>query len=226
MPQLSKGSVLSRHSVLAKRSVLTLLFVALAGSNARAGVTNVYVAQVAAGAANGSSCANADAAAFFNTAGNWGSGSTQIGPGTTVHFCGTITSAMTAQGSGASGSPLTLLFESGANITLPVCPSGGCLNIQNQNYIIVDGGTPCGYISQAMVNCNGTIQSTASGSAFGNGSTSAFGVEATNCSNCEIRNLTIANVYQHTSPTDSQKRRFPGYRSTGSFHPWGDFPGP
>ena len=43
----------------------------------------------------------------------WGGGSTQIGPGTTAHICGTITGsagavAFTFQGSGTSGNPVTL----------------------------------------------------------------------------------------------------------------------
>src|SRR5437867_2711294 len=65
---------------------------------------NIYIAQVATGLDDGSSCANAHAVTFFNTAGNWGVGASQIGAGTTVHLCGTITTQLIAQGNGASGS--------------------------------------------------------------------------------------------------------------------------
>src|SRR3989344_4604412 len=70
--------------------------------------SNIYIAQSAAGSADGSSCANARAVSFFNASGNWGTGATQIGPGTVVHLCGTITTYLTFQGSGASGSPVVV----------------------------------------------------------------------------------------------------------------------
>src|SRR5580700_3147721 len=53
---------------------------------------DIYIAQSVAGAGNGSNCTNAYALTFFNTVANWStspSGS-MIGPGTTVHLCGTF----------------------------------------------------------------------------------------------------------------------------------------
>src|SRR3989344_4376791 len=70
--------------------------------------SNIYIAQSAAGSDDGSSCANARAASFFNSSGNWGTGTTQIGSGTVVHLCGTITTDFTSQGSGASGNPVVV----------------------------------------------------------------------------------------------------------------------
>jgi len=125
--------------------------------------------------------------------------------GNTYKLCGTITSSVTVGASGTSGSPITLYFESGSSITEAVCPSTGCLNISGLSYIIVDGGGgSCGWVSQINTACSqGSIQATASGSAFGNGATSSFGIEATNCAYCEIKGLLISNIYQHTSSTDS-----------------------
>ena len=80
--------------------MICCLFVSVVGSFAAA--QNVYIAQVATGGADGSSCANAYAIGFFNSSGNWGTGPAQIGPGTTVHLCGTITTMLTFQGSGNS----------------------------------------------------------------------------------------------------------------------------
>jgi hypothetical protein len=68
----------------------------------------VYIGQTQSGAADGSSCANARALTFFNAASNWGSGAVQIGAGKTVFLCGTVTGALTLQGSGASGNPVTI----------------------------------------------------------------------------------------------------------------------
>ena len=65
--------------------------------------TPVYLAQAAQGASNGTSCANARPASWFNTSGNWGTGANQIGPGVTVFLCGGISTNLTFQGSGTSG---------------------------------------------------------------------------------------------------------------------------
>jgi hypothetical protein len=65
---------------------------------ASASAKDIYLAQSAAGAATGADCADAQAASFFNSSGNWGSGAAQIGPGTTVHLCGTIAASLTAKG--------------------------------------------------------------------------------------------------------------------------------
>ena len=59
-----------------------------------------------------SNAANAAPYTFFNNAANWSSNPGppppgKIGPGTTVHLVGTITSQLIAQGSGAAGSVIT-----------------------------------------------------------------------------------------------------------------------
>lgn len=106
---------------------------------------DIYIAQNAVGANNGFDCADAHAVSFFNAAANWGSGPAQIGPGTTAHLCGVITTELTVQGSGTSGSPITILFQPHAQVTLPACDStNGCVNVRGKSYIIIDGGTACG----------------------------------------------------------------------------------
>jgi hypothetical protein len=171
-----------------------------------ASATTVYIAQTAVGSANGSSCTNAYAVTFFNTSSNWGLGGSQIGPGTTVNLCGTLTTELTAHGSGSSGSPITISFQSTAAISLPACDNtNGCLNIDGLSYIIVDGGTPCGPGTACNFNLSGTgvIQNTQNGSALMY-QQSVFGITAASsgCSNCEVKNLLIYNLYQHTSSTD------------------------
>src|SRR5579863_1276929 len=94
---------------------IAILALTLGCGAARA--NDIYIAQIAAGSLNGSSCANAFAYGFFNAAANWGAGSNQIGAGTTVHLCGTFTDSLngtllTAYGSGATGNPITIQFES------------------------------------------------------------------------------------------------------------------
>ena len=175
---------------------------------AYAAASNIYVAQSATGSADGSGCANAYAYTFFNDSSNWGSGASQIGPGTTVHICGTITAPqsttatiLTFQGSGTSGNPITLKFEPGAVITSPAFYEG----IHDfQNYTVIDGGT------------NGIIQNTNNGAA-GTGKTYDQGSQAVNISgsNITVQNLTIQNLcIIHAGTSDSDA--FCGTGSWGS----------
>jgi len=143
---------------------------------------NLYIAQTAAGSGNGADCADALPVSFFNTAANWGASAGQIGPGTTVHLCGVISTPLTAQGSGTSSNPLTLYFEAGAKLSAPVCPFAGCLNIDGKSYVTVNGGT------------NGIIENTANGKALANKSNSQ-GISGISSNNIEIKNLTIQNIY-------------------------------
>lgn len=183
-----------------KKVLLALACLTLMTISSHASATNIYIAQSSAGAANGADCADAKPVSFFNASGNWGSGSAQIGPGTTVHLCGTFTGAagstmLTIQGSGASGSPVTILFESGAQLNAPYWGGnpfgngGAAIVCGGQNYILVDGGT------------NGVIQNTANGSAslgYPNQQGSQ-GIQIQSCNNVEIRNLTINNIYVHAN---------------------------
>lgn len=148
---------------------------------------DLYVAQSAAGADNGTSCANAKSAAWFNTAANWGGGAGEIDPGDTAHLCGTITTALVAKMSGTAGNVITILWETGAKISLPVCPFGvGCLNIASKAYLVIDGGS------------NGIIESNDNGTLLGSRSTSTL-LFGEICSNCEVKNLTARNSYVHTA---------------------------
>ena len=87
----------------------------------------VYIAASSAGANDGSSCANAKALGYFNTAGNWSAtpAGIQIGPDTTVHLCGTFTASAGAdsyiqfQGPGTSGHNVILHWETGAIVQAP-----------------------------------------------------------------------------------------------------------
>jgi hypothetical protein len=177
-------------------------------------IANIYYAQSAAGSGDGSSCANAyaynDGTNGFSIAGKWGSGSTQIGPGTTAHICGTITGVsmsstlLTFKGSGTAGSPITLKFETGAGLSAPSCGGvgggTGCILVSNvtypRSYITIDGGTPCGWTlaTGSEGTCNGTIVNTNSGTGLTAG-TSTNGIEMTFCTNCEVKNLGIYNIY-------------------------------
>ncbi len=178
--------------------VLVLAAVLLSSSICSASVANVYVAQNATGSANGADCADALPLTWVNTAGNWGGNTNQIGPGTTVHLCGTITGsaggqAIAVNGSGLSGNPITIKFETNAVLTAPYWNVFGAITAGGKSWITIDGGT------------NGIIQNT------DNGSPGSFTYQQASrpiyitgpASNIVIKNLTVANACQHTSVTDS-----------------------
>lgn len=205
-----RGPLARMMSKISKATLALLITVAameLGSGVAKASATTVYIAQTAAGSANGSSCANAYVITFFNTASNWGTGASQIGPGTTVNLCGTITTELTAHGSGSRSSPITISFQSTAQVSLPACDnSNGCLNVSGLSWIVVDGGTPCGPGTACATNLTGTgvIQETANGSGLANQQDSlAINANSAQCQNCEIKNLIIGPLYQHTSSTDT-----------------------
>lgn len=190
-------------------------------TSAPAGSSNVYIAQAAAGSNNGSSCANAYAVSFFNTASNWGASKT-IQPGTVVYLCGTITTPLTIYGSGTSGNVIEIAWSTSARISVPY---GQIININGNNgYLLFDGGIPCG----PPTSCDtveaanptgyasgqtGIIEATANGSGLANhnSTTQAF-YGCNGCHDIEIRNLIVRNLYIHSSMSDTT-----GSADTGNF---------
>jgi hypothetical protein len=183
-------------------AVAALLYPSTASAN------DVYVAQSSTGAASGGDCADALPSAYFNSASNWTSGKpagTQIGPGTTVHLCGTFafpggtSGALAVQGSGSSGNPIRIQFETGTNATAPYWGSGGFISITGQGFIQIDGSptsTPCGYVNSHDVTCNGTIQATANGASLANHVSSGRGIALNNgAHDIEVRNVYCSDLF-------------------------------
>lgn len=157
------------------------------------GGASIYVGETATGKGDGSDCANSESAAWFNDPSDWGSAAGLIGPGTVVGLCGIITTPLAAHGSGTAGSPITVYWEYGAALSEPFCPgaNSGCFNTNRQSYLTLDGGP------------DGVIRSTANGTTLANRQSSVVGIYAIDCTGCTIENLTIANMYVHSSPTDT-----------------------
>ena len=156
-----------------------------------------YIAASQAGNGLGTDCASAKPYSWFNNSA-WGSGPSQIGPGTTVHVCGTINGSagqnlLAFRGSGASGAPIKLLFEPGAVLQASYFGIGGqaAIDTNGKSWLIIDGGA-----------AHGVIRATANGSTLANQQKS-LAINAGGCSNCEFRNLTIANMYVHSSASDT-----------------------
>ena len=181
-PQSGSLSLSRYQGIAVGRFLLLLLFLACA-STVRA--NDIYLTQ--SGGGNGSGCSSPLAVSFFNNSANWGTGGSQIGPGSTVHLCGSFTGApnsvmLTFQGNGTSLSPITVLFENGAQLNAPYWSGSGAINMVGRSNVVVDGGN------------NGIIQNTANGDQLANRQISSL-VYALNCNACAVRNLTLANVY-------------------------------
>ncbi len=174
-------------ALFGKCAIFFVCMTLLAGA-ASAGVANAFVTQ--SGAPSGNCTTNVQPVTWFDSGANWGAGASQIGPGTTVHICGTITSVLTPQGSGASGNPIVIQWEPGAS--LAVCNTTGALQIGN-NFLIFDLGG-----NSAAITCpnNG----------IGMGSAvNAVGVTdlGNGFSNVEIRNGTIGPMFVYSGGTNS-----------------------
>jgi hypothetical protein len=152
-------------------SALVVLLFASLGTASRA--NDLYVAQSALGAANGSSAANAIAVASLNYS--------SLNPGDTLHLCGVISNSL----GGANG--ITIRFEPNAKWSNPASRAFFLDGLCN---LTVDGGS------------NGIVENTDCGTALGHQTTySAFDISG--CSNITIENLHINNLYVHSSANDS-----------------------
>jgi hypothetical protein len=164
------------------------------------GAKDLYISQNGAGDRSGlNGCSNASTPAWFNSTASWGSGPQQIGPGTTVHLCGTFTGApgqqlLVVRGDGTSTSPITIKFDSGALLTAPYWSAMGAIFMQGRSYITVDGGG------------SGVIRNTASGTNL-QYKQDTRAIYAPGCTGCVIQNLAIADLYVHTSVSDSAVRQ-------------------
>jgi hypothetical protein len=176
------ASVISGESI---RILLLLSATLFSCASSWASITTVYVGQSTAGGGDGSSCANQLPVSFFNSGANWGNGASQIGPGTTVHLCGNITTAMVAQGNGSASSPVTVVWESGASLN--VCNTIGAFQMSGSSYFVLDLGG-----NTAAITCanNGTNLATKI-NAIG------IGTGGNALTHTEIRNGTIGPLYQY-----------------------------
>ncbi len=184
-----------RNEVVVLRVFLSACWLLLALA-AISPAKDIYLAQRAAGRGDGSDCANAFAYTFFNGAGNWGRAAAQIGPGTTVHLCGVITTFngssydyLTFRGSGTDAQPITLKWEPSARLSVPTCGSGSCILFSGRSYLVLDGGG------------DGVVEETDNGSTLSHQDrhTALYGRP---CNYCEFKNLTLRNIYVHSLASD------------------------
>jgi hypothetical protein len=178
-----------------KRIAAIILFLSACLAQAQ----SIYVAQNAQGQNTGLDVADAYSLAWLNSSSNWGTGTGQVGPGTTVHLVGTLTNTLTAQGSGAPGNPITLYFESNAMFSAPTLPTqSSWITIQGgANNLVIDGGAN----GVLQLTDNGTVTSLGGTCDYGN--TAIYGIyNAYLATNIVIQNLTISNLYNRQTNTD------------------------
>jgi hypothetical protein len=161
-------------------------------------IDGFYVANVSAGSDTGANCANAHGASWFNDAVNWGGGTSKVGAGDTIHLCGNITTPLVVQGSGSTGSPVTILFETGATMIKDVWPAEGAIQLNGVSWITIDGGV------------NGRIENTDNGPDLGHQQNSrGIGGNISGVGNFYhgiIKNLTVQNIYKKTAGMNNWDR--------------------
>lgn len=161
-----------------KKLILSITFLLLLFGATNIYAADYYIAQTAAGSANGESCANAYVYTW-----PW----TGVNDGDTVHLCGTITSTLTIPKSGTSAG-ITVKFETGANLTSAAwgTTSSSAIYASGISYIIIDG------------NNTGVIANTNNGDALGVQQTSSA-IYVSGGSYWTVKNLTVQNMYVHVS---------------------------
>jgi len=179
--------------------VVSFILIVSAGS-AFASATNIYITQ--SGSPSGNCTTGVQTPSFVTAAGNWGSGPTQIGPGTTVLFCGTFSLPVSASlasflGSGTSSNPITFKLDTGAIIQSGAMgtASSGAFNCSGQSWVTVDGGT------------NGIIRNADSSGNPQNGigltnKQASMGLYFSDCTNVIVKNLTVQDIFIG-SPSDT-----------------------
>ena len=147
---------------------------------------DIYVAQTSQGTGDGSNASNAQSLAWLNSSANWNNGVGTVQPGTTVHLVGTLTNTVTIGGSGAAGNRINIVFEPGANISMPVLAG---IDLQSFNYITVDGA-------------GGFMRSTDNGTAFGHQSWAWAIQSSASIGEITIQNVTATNLYARVASGD------------------------
>lgn len=190
--------VLAFSVALPSLSVFLLSGVAL-------GATTRYIAQSAGTFSGGVACNGhvTITPATFN--------STTNAPGDVNYICGTITmpvntEALVVNGSGSSGNPITILFDSGAILASPEWPAdgtGGAIDIGSNSYITINGNGGANGATQGIIEATSNGDPGApclEGSCQYHGDSNA--IEATDgASNITIEGLSIIDMYVATNPS-------------------------
>ena len=174
--------------------------------------TTHYVAQSSGSFSGGTACNGHTATAATSTL-------VSAVAGDTVYLCGLISTKFTFSATGTSGSPINIIFDTGASLSATNCGTSACWNFSGQ-YQVWNGGTACGKGTTCATNESaspvgytggtGIIEATLNGTA---GSTCAAGtctptagysqLVGVNAANITLENLIIRNAYRHTSYSDT-----------------------
>ncbi len=174
-----KRTTLNNFGIAILTCLLILLFSHAAFS------AEYYIAQTAAGSADGLSCANAKAV-------NWNWTSPNVVEGDTINLCGTFTSTLTIPRSfNAPG--VTVKFLPGAKFSAPYWGINGAIRISSRNYITIDGGNV------------GIIEATDNGTAKAN-QQDGKGIYISGGSNITVTGLTIKDLYIRTPDSDDPRK--------------------
>jgi hypothetical protein len=167
---------------------ICMVLAAILASGSRAEASDFYVAQNTTGSGSGSDPSDCLSLASVNSI--W-----PARAGDTIHLVGTLTNTLTIGGSGTAGSPTTIYFEPNAKFSAPTLAiTVNFINMDSRSWIVIDGGS------------NGLLELTDNGTAgnydYQNNAVAVYGASA-GVDHVTIKNLSIRNLYQRTTNTDS-----------------------
>ena len=151
----------------------------------------IYIAERTRGSGNGSNCADARGAAWFDNPADWGPRRGHIHAGTIVRLCGTISTPLSVHGGGAPGRPITVAWEPGATLSSTDWHGGDAVDTNGFGHLTFDGGE------------DGTVEATAEGTGLSGQGVASRAFYALGCNGCTFKNLTIKDLYVHTSTSDT-----------------------
>lgn len=171
---------------------------------APAGAATRYIAQTAGTFSGGKACNGQTTItpATFNGINN--------SAGDVNYICGTITfpantTGLTVNGSGASGNPIIIRFDSGAVLASPEWPAdgqSGAIDIGANSYITIDGNGGANGATEGIIEATANGDAGAaclSGSCTYHGDSN--GIEATDgATNITVEGLSIIDMYVATQP--------------------------
>ena len=165
-----------------KQLKISVLCAAVLTWNSLARAADWYVSQNGSGNQSGYNATNTQTLGWLCNSANWAPATGSIASGDTVHLCGVITATV-----GIFGSGVTVLFETGSSIAVPV---GQCIYAPNVNNVTINGAGV------------GIIENTANGTGLAN-QIPVDGILLSGAGNITVENLVIANLYVRTNIADT-----------------------
>lgn len=188
------------------RWLMLLTLVALGGRFSYGSGATIYISQSGGTFSSGTACngQTTESVATFNAG--------TESAGNTYYLCGAITTGLTLHGSGSSGNVISMIWDTGARLSLPYGPM---INLNSTSaFWLFNGGFACGpgsacdtveaaNLTGYAAGQTGIIEATQNGSALTYQNPEPAFSNCSGCHDIEIKNLIVRNLYIHSSLSDT-----------------------